>query len=277
MPAEGMGSVHLPLEDIAAIVFDTRQYRISGPLISACVERGIVLVVSDDKHMPCGVALPFHQHYKQAHVAWMQVAVSDAVKNRLWRRIVQAKVANQAAVLDRAGKRQEAKPLWAMSKRKTKVDFTHLEARAARVYWQSLFNDFARSDEKDKRNALLNYGYAILRALISRAAVGTGLLPAFGLHHRNQSNNFNLADDIIEPFRPLVDFMVWKRVRVADGAEDSDMTLADRQYMLGVLGEQVRMESQVTPLLAAIERVFETLVAAMHAGKPDLFQLPEIG
>ena len=273
---ESKESVCLPIEDLASIVFDTRQYRISGPLLSACMERGIALVISDDRHMPSGVALPFHQHYKQADVAWMQVAVSAAVSNRLWRRIVQAKIANQAAILDRTGKGAKAKPLWAMSKRKTKVDPSQLEAQAARVYWQALFDGFTRSDKRDKRNAMLNYGYAIVRASLSRAAVGVGLLPAFGLHHRSQSNNFNLADDIIEPFRPLVDSMVWSRLQGLDAAESQDLTLADRQHMTKVLGQQVRIEGQATPLLAAMERVLETLVTAMRTGKADLLRLPEV-
>jgi CRISPR-associated protein Cas1 len=200
------GEIRLPLEDIAWIILDTPQATLTTALLSACMEAGIALIVTDERHHPSGLALPFHRHHRQAEVAALQVALGDGLRNRLWQMIVRAKIRNQAAVLSLCGR--SATPLGAMAQRVTPGDAENVEARAARYYWSRLFDHFVRENGTDRRNAMLNYGYAVMRGAVARALVAAGLLPAIGLHHTSALNPFNLADDILEPFRPIIDLMV---------------------------------------------------------------------
>lgn len=204
-----------PVEDVAWIILDTPQVSLTGSLLSALAENGVALIVPDAKHHPAGMLLSFHQHYAQAAVAHSQVSISLPLKKRMWQRLVVAKIENQAAVLRAIGS-DEAKALSAMAGRVGSGDPNNLEAQAARAYWSRLFEGFRRHDE-DRRNGLLNYGYAVVRAALARACAASGLLPAFGLHHNSRLNAFNLVDDLLEPFRPSVDRMARARASEEDG------------------------------------------------------------
>jgi CRISP-associated protein Cas1 len=197
--ARDESDVRLPIEDVAWIVIDTPQVLLSTALMSACMDAGMVMIITDRAHTPSGLILPFHRHYRQAEIAATQVAISVPLKKRLWQIIVQAKIANQAAALIDCG--QDASPLLAMTRLVGSGDPENTEARAARAYWPRLFIDFVREDGTDKRNALLNYGYAVVRSAVARALVAAGLLPAFGVNHASMTNAFNLADDLVEPGR----------------------------------------------------------------------------
>ena len=199
--AQDDGEVRLPLEDIAYIVLDAPHATLTTTLLSACMEAGIAIVSTDARHTPNGLMLPFHRHHRQAGVANMQIALGEPFKKRAWQRVAVAKIDNQAAHLDRGGHNGES--LRAMSRLVGSGDPQNIEARAARAYWGALFSDFVRDDASDLRNKLLNYGYAVLRAGIARSLVAYGLLPSIGLHHASVTNAFNLADDLIEPFRPF--------------------------------------------------------------------------
>lgn len=185
------GEVSLSVEDIAWLILDTPQISITGSLLSALAENGVVMIVPDTKHHPAGVLLPFHQHHAQASIAHMQVNISLPLKKRLWQKLIVAKIRNQAMLLEQLG-RPHAKALYAMAERVGSGDPDNIEAQAARNYWPALFSDFTRGNENDWRNALLNYGYMVVRAAIARACVASGLLPAFGIHHESQMNAFNL-------------------------------------------------------------------------------------
>ena len=263
------------LEDIAWIVLDTQQVTLTAKLLASCMEASVPLIVSDDQHIPCGVALPFHQHFQQAGVAQKQMAVSPSLKRRLWREIVRAKITNQAGLLDYTWS-QNAGRLRAMVRHVKPGDPENIEARAARNYWPSLFNGFNRKNESDRRNALLNYGYAILRAGLARCIVAAGLLPAFGIHHRSILNAFNLADDLIEPYRPAVDKLAHELTTDVSGVDRDPLSLEDRQVMARVLSVDVSFEEQRMPILTAIERTVESLVQAFEQSKPSLLQLPRI-
>lgn len=202
--AQDDGEVTLAIEDIAWLVLDTPQVSVTGALLSTLVESGVAMIVPDARHHPAGVLLSFHQHHAQAHIAHLQTGITQPLKKRLWQGLVVAKIRNQAALLNQLG-RPQAKAVFAMADRVGSGDPDNIEAQAARAYWSALFSDFTRADEADRRNALLNYGYAVVRAGLARACVASGLLPAFGIHHASRSNAFNLVDDLIEPFRPFVD------------------------------------------------------------------------
>ncbi len=162
-----------------------------------------------------------------------------------------------------------------MATRVKSGDPDNVEARAARAYWGALFNDFKRADFDDRQNAALNYGYAVVRACLARSLSAVGLIPAFGLHHVSVTNAFNLADDLIEPFRPFVDYMVLKRFGSAP-VSDEEMTREDRQIMAQAPFEEVVYETETTNLLVASERVAQKLVLAMRSGDSSLLPLPEL-
>ena len=155
------------------------------------------------------------------------------------------------------------------------VDPENVEARAARAYWSALFDDFRRDDEADLRNKLLNYVYAVARAGIARALVGAGFLPAFGLHHSSDTNAFNLADDLFEPFRPIVDTLVLALV-AADRSTTGDLTLEDRRALAGVLLADTRMGEEIMSVLAATEICVASLGRAITATSPSELLLPSL-
>ena len=263
--------VRIALEDIAWIVLDSPQANVTSALLSACMGAGIVLVVCDAAHMPSGLALPFHRHHRQAAVAALQVAVSVPVRKRLWQAMVQAKIRNQAASLALCG--GDGGPLLAMAGRVGSGDPDNVEARAARAYWQALFPRFTREDGSDLRNGMLNYGYAVMRACVARGLVAAGLLPAFGIGHASQANAFNLADDVIEPFRPFIDRAVWK---LSEGGtlRTGELTVPHRQTLAALPVSETRLGTEQVTLLHATERAGASLVRAMEAGSATLLELP---
>jgi CRISPR-associated protein Cas1 len=258
------GEVRLALEDLAWLVIDTPQVSLTSALLSACAERGVAVIVTDATHTPSGLLLPFHRHFRQAEVAHQQVAMSVPLRKRLWQALVQAKIANQAAVLEALG-HEGGPPLREMARRVGSGDPDHLEATAARAYWSRLWPAFRRDDDQDHRNKLLNYGYAVVRSAVARAVVAVGLLPSLGLNHASVSNAFNLADDLVEPFRPFVDLLAW---RVAgDGAPGTgSLGREDRQAMTGVLLRPARLGNDTVTLLVATEQTAESLVRAIDSG-----------
>jgi CRISPR-associated protein Cas1 len=263
--------VRLALEDIAWVVIDTQQVSLTGALIAACMQAGVVLVTTDLRHTPSGTILPFHTHHRQAHVASLQVAAGAPLKKRLWQRIVRAKISNQAATLESCGR--ASAPLHEMATLVESGDPANVEARAAREYWGRLFPLFVRENSGDLRNMMLNYGYAVVRAAVARALVAHGLLPAFGVHHDSASNAFNLADDLVEPFRPFVDRLVWTLTE-SGTRRDGEPTLDERQRLAGILLQEAKVGRDRVSLLVASEQSAASLVRALDGGGPAVLALP---
>lgn len=269
--AQDDGEVRIPLEDVAWIVLDTPQATLTVALLSACMGAGVAVVACDAAHTPSGMALPFHRHHRQAAVAQLQVRITAPLRKRLWQAVVQAKIRNQAASLRACG--GDGRPLEAMAARVGSGDPDNTEARAAREYWRAFFPAFTREGEGDLRNAMLNYGYAVVRAGVARGLVAAGLLPAFGIGHASQSNAFNLADDIVEPFRPFVDLVVWTMSdegRVKEGK----LTVDHRRRLAALPLQEAWMGQEIMTLLAASERAGASLVRAMEFGTASLLELP---
>ncbi|MFG1379409.1 type II CRISPR-associated endonuclease Cas1 [Xanthobacter autotrophicus] len=271
--AQDDGEVRLPLEDIAYLVLDAPHATLTSTLLSACMEAGIVIVSVDARHTPNGIMLPFHSHHRQAGVAAAQLAVSEPFRKRCWQRIVVAKIENQAAHLVACGRPASA-ALVAMARRVGSGDPDNIEARAARDYWRALFSDFVRDDPGDLRNKLLNYGYAVVRAGIARALVAYGLLPSVGLNHASVTNAFNLADDLIEPFRPFVDRL--SRLRGEGRSKTDDLTIEDRRAMAGILMQDCTIATETVSLLVATEKATESLVRSIEGGTPAVLALPRL-
>jgi CRISPR-associated protein Cas1 len=235
------------------------------------MDAGVVIVFSDARHTPSGMALPFHRHHRQSAIAALQTGLTLPVKKRLWQALVVAKIENQAACLATCGKVPGS--VGAMAKLVASGDPDNVEARAAREYWGLLFHNFTRGDESDPRNKMLNYGYAVVRACIARALVASGLLPCFGLHHESAGNAFNLADDLFEPFRPLIDRKVFALSQSGALAAD-DLTLDHRRELAGMLNSDIRLPGETVSVLIATERAAESLVRAMEASSAAVLCLP---
>lgn len=269
--AQDEGDVTIPLEDVAWVVLDSNLVTLTATLVSSCMEKGIAIIFTNDRHTPNGVALPFHTHHRQAAIASMQIGLTQPLKKRLWQAIAVAKIENQAKCLERNGK--PASSVSAMSQLVSSGDPHNVEARAAREYWGLLFPSFIRSDESDLRNKMLNYGYAILRASLGRALVANGLLPCFGLFHESATNAFNLADDLIEPFRPLIDNRVFELSENGTTAE-GDLTIEQRRALASILNTDIRLNRETVSVLIATERASGALVRAMESSTPALLELP---
>jgi CRISPR-associated protein Cas1 len=265
------GAARLPLEDVAWVVVDTPQATLTAALLSACMAVGVAVVATDGRHIPSGIMLPFHGHFRQAGVAAAQAAAPAPLRKRLWQAVVRAKIANQAAVLAACG--GDGRALAAMAALVRSGDPDNVEARAARDYWRRLFPRFRREDGADKRNMLLNYGYAVMRAAVARALVAAGLLPAFGIGHAGAANAFNLADDMVEPFRPLVDRAVWT-MTAGGSASEGEPSLDERRALAALPLAPVRLGRETMTALAAAEAVAESLVRAISEKQAGRLRLP---
>ena len=270
------GEFTLPIEDITALILESPQITLSSTLLSACQEHGVSVITCDTTHIPNGVLHPFQTHSRQSRVAHIQISWTDALKNRLWQRVVQSKIINQAVCLEKAAGKSEARRLYALAAQVKSGDPKNLEAQAARDYWPRLMgNDFRRGGS-DIHNAALNYGYAVLRAFVARSQVAYGLLPTFGIHHSNQLNAFNLTDDMMEVFRPFVDYMVLMMKQ--DGAFDDggDQLPKEARATLANIGNvDCRIDGNTHAIANACDKVAASLVNAIEGKTPSLLILPE--
>lgn len=200
----------VPIEDIGVVVLDNRQITITSCLVSELLNNNIALVTCDEKSLPIGLMLPLHANTLQSERFQDQLEASLPLRKQLWQQTVEAKIRNQAGVLKKVtGANARNMLAWAGSVKSGDSD--NMEARAAAFYWKNIFpelDSFTRDRYGSAPNNLLNYGYAILRAVIARSLVATGLLPTLGIHHHNRYNSYCLADDIMEPYRPYVDSLV---------------------------------------------------------------------
>ncbi len=265
----------IPLEDIAVIVLDHAEINLTHPVLSACAEQGIVLYSLGPNHHPNGVHLPFLQHSRTTRRLRQQQALSRPRIKQIWAKIVRQKVGNQAACLRLSGN-DGAAHLTALSHRIRSGDPQNLESQAALFYFGSLFgSQFARNRE-NWANSALNYGYAILRGAIARALVAHGFHPSIGLFHDSERNAFNLADDLIEPFRPLVDLHVIQHLP----ADLAHLLLpTDKAALVALLNVNVEMPRGCMSVLSSIEQVMESLARSYEnsvTGTTLLLELPSL-
>lgn len=261
----------VPFEDIAVIVLDHREITLTHPVLSACAEHGIGLYATGGNHQPAGVFLPFLSHSRATRMMRKQLAMTRPTAKRLWADIVRRKIDNQAACLRLCGK-SGAEKLDACARRVRSGDPDNLEGQAAALYFARLYGaGFHRDDETRWVNAALNYGYAILRGAIARGLVAHGLHPVIGLFHDSELNAFNLADDLIEPFRPLVDLHVAKRPALTEG----DLMPEDKRSLIALLNVDVGMAQGTMSALSAIEYAVESLARACESGRTEL-DLPRL-
>lgn len=249
----------IPIEDVGVVVLDNKQITITQGLMEAFLENNCALITCNSSRMPVGLMLPLDGNTTQTERFREHIDASVPLKKQLWQQTVQAKIENQAYVL--ANKSNTViKNMRAWANDVKSGDPDNYEARAAVYYWANLFpkiEEFSRNREGIPPNNLLNYGYAILRAVVARALVGSGLLPTLGIHHRSKYNAYCLADDIMEPYRPFVDKLVVNIV--SSGADFSELSQDIKAQLLNIPVLDVIIGGQRSPLMIAVGQTTASL------------------
>lgn len=267
MGREEVGRV--PLDDIGILLCHAHGLTYSNNLIAALTERGASMVICGPNHMPIAWIWPIEGHHVQSLRMRHQIDAGEPVRKRLWQALVKAKVLQQGAVLRRTGFAYE--PFDHLARQVRSGDPDNIEAQAARRYWPLLMGkDFRRDRTAGGTNALLNYGYTVLRAGVARAVASAGLHPSIGLHHTNRGNPMCLVDDLMEPYRPLTDFLVARLVVTGE----SEVTPQVKSVLASLLSLDLPTRLGNTPVATCIERMVQSVAIAFESGRPIL-DIPE--
>ena len=268
------GKNTIPIEDIGVVLLDHKQITITHGLLEALLANNTAVITCDSNRMPVGLLLPLSGNTIQSERFQSQIDASLPLQKQLWQQTMQAKIANQAYVLNKT-RGTVVKNMLAWVDGVKSGDSDNLEARAAAYYWANLFPNipnFRRDREGIPPNNLLNYGYAILRAVVARALVGSGLLPTFGIHHHNRYNAYCLADDIMEPYRPFVDKLI---VEIVDSGENIvDLSKSLKTKLLNIPVIDVCINGQRSPLMVAVAQTTASL-AKCYSGEIRRIVYPE--
>lgn len=248
----------IPIEDIGVVVLDHRQITITQGVMEKLLENNCAVITCDSRHLPVGLLLPLVGNTVQNERFRSQIDSSLPLRKQLWQQTIQAKIANQAAVLEYSTSRRHGNMLVWVSQVKS-GDSDNVEARAATYYWKTIFPerpDFLHGQFEDDPNGLFNYGYAVLRAVVARSLVMSGLLPTLGIHHHNRYNAYCLADDIMEPYRPYVDRLVLDII-----AEDGTLSLTQsaKLRLLSIPVLDVEIDGHTSPLMVAVSTTTASL------------------
>lgn len=261
----------IPIDDTAAVIGNAYALTYTSNLLVALAEHGAPLVVCGSNHNVASVLMPIDGHWQQARRLDAQIASRQPLRKRLWADLVRAKLLQQAAVLKAVG--AASAPLIALAAKVRSGDPDNKEAQGARRYWTLLFGpEFRRDLSRDGANALLNYGYTVLRAATVRAVVAAGLHPTLGLHHSNETNTMRLADDLMEPFRPLIDHVV---LRLVCGGRDR-VEPGTKGELVHLLYRDMVTPQGITPLGLCIQRLAISL-AQVFVGERASLELPPPG
>lgn len=251
--------VSRPIEDIGVIVIDNKQITITSGLMSALLENNCAVITCDSHSMPIGLHLPLDCNTTQSERFRYQIEASLPLRKQLWQQTIQQKISNQAAVLKSFTDAEvKCMHIWANDVRSG--DSENMEGRAAAYYWKSLFghiDGFTRDRNGIPPNSILNYGYAILRAIIARSLVGSGLLPTLGIHHHNRYNSYCLADDIMEPYRPYIDRIVYSMVKKY--GDNITLTKEIKSELLTIPTIDVNIGAKSSPLMIAASQTTASL------------------
>ncbi|MEE1302072.1 MAG: type II CRISPR-associated endonuclease Cas1 [Bacteroidales bacterium] len=249
----------IPIEDIGIVVLDNKRITITQGVMEALLENNAAVITCNESHLPIGMHLPLVGNTTQTERMRYQIEASLPLKKQLWQQTISAKIQNQAAVLKQM-RGTEVRNMLKWASEVKSGDSENLEARAAVYYWQNAFpmiENFTRSREGVSPNNLLNYGYAILRAIVARALVSSGLLTTLGIHHRNKYNAYCLADDIMEPYRPYVDRLVMQLYDKYPNCEELTKELKAELLQIPVL--DVVISGKKSPLMIAVSTTTSSL------------------
>ena len=258
----------VPLDDIAAVIANAHGLSYTNNLLVALSERGAPFVLCAAKHNAVGMLLPIDGNFEQAKRIEAQIAASLPTHKRLWAAVVRSKLEQQAAALEATG--APTAPLTALIGKVKSGDPDNLEAQGAQRYWRLLFGDaFRRDQDGGGVNGLLNYGYTVLRACTARSIIAAGLHPSIGLHHSNDNNAMRLVDDVMEPFRPVIDLKVWHLRR---NGEDQ-VTPDTKRALVRTLYDDMQTDAGTTPVMVCTQKL-ATSLAQVYLGERDKLDLP---
>ena len=245
------------IEDIGVIVLENQQITITNGLLEKLTNNNVALINCDQYHLPIGLLMPLNGHTEQSERFKNQINASVPLKKNLWQQTISSKIMNQAGLLKEKEIPCRKMELWA--KEVTSGDALNHESRAAVFYWQNLvtIENFTRGQKGIPPNNLLNYGYAILRAITARAIVSSGMLPTLGIFHRNKYNAYCLADDIMEPYRPYVDLIVCHIMETEDSYDE--LTIEIKKQLLSIATIDVFIDGKNSPLMVAMSRTTHSL------------------
>lgn len=262
----------VPLDDIAALIANAHGLSYTNNLLVALAERGAPFVLCGANHNVAGMLWPIDGHHQQAHRFEAQIACTLPMRKKLWASIVKSKLLNQAAVLQATD--APHMPVQALARQVRSGDPDNLEAQGARKYWGLLMGPLFRRDQQaDGVNALLNYGYTVLRAATARAVVAAGLHPSIGLHHSHDNNAMRLVDDLMEPFRPVIDMTVWKLQNSGPCVVNADT----KRVLVQSLYRDLPTEAGRTPVLVAVQKLATSLAQVLLGERKALdFPLPGV-
>lgn len=272
-------SARVPFEDIAVIVLNNREITITHPVLSACGEYGIALYATGDNHQPNGVFMPFLSHSRATRLMRLQLAIDKPQSKRAWAEIVKVKISNQAKCLQIVGrqtqKQGDVARLESYVSRVRSGDVENMEAQASSYYFPQLFGKGFHRAKDCWVNAALDYGYAVIRGAITRALVAHGFQPNIGLFHRSEQNAFNLADDLIEPYRAVVDLFVAQNLN-PDTPIDAELFPKDKAALVSLLNVDMQMPRGNMSVLSSIEQATESLVRLYEGGNESMLELPTL-
>lgn len=268
-----VGEQKVPVEDIGLIILDHPQITLTQTILTKLIENNAAIINCNAAHHPIGLFLPLDTHTLQSERFRDQIRASEPLKKQLWQQTVRQKVLNQAGIL--LDRKIDSESLKYLAKEVRSGDPDNIEARAAAYYWKHLFGDeFLRERFGKHPNHLLNYGYAILRAIVARSLVGSGLLPTLGIHHHNKYNAYCLADDIMEPYRPYVDGLVDGLTRKHPGKE-LELTKETKAELLQIPVLDVYLDGKKSPLMVATQLTTASL-ASCYQGESKKLKYPNL-
>jgi CRISPR-associated protein Cas1 len=264
----------IPIEDIGVVIADHQQVTLTHSVVTMLQENNSVIVWCGSNHMPLSMSLPIYANDTYTEKLRYQVEASEPLKKQLWKQTIAAKIKNQAEVLRQLGYRYL--PIQKMIPKINSGDPENYEGQAAAIYWNTLLRiyEVTRGRDDGGPNVLFNYGYAILRAVIARNLVGSGCLPALGIHHSNKYNPYCLADDIMEPYRPIVDKYIMKYLSEIK-EHDGILTKKDKAYLLQIPVLDVTIQGKDSPLMVGAQRTTASLVQC-YQGKARKILYPDI-
>lgn len=262
----------VPVEDLGVLMLDHYQITLSHQLIQKMMGHNVVVVSCDAQHLPHGIMLPLYGHSEHSNRVKDQLEASEPLKKQLWKQTVECKIENQKEVLRRLGNYYE--PMLEYQKNVKSGDISNMEGIAAQHYWKYLISlDFLRQRFGDSPNQFFNFGYAVLRSMVARAIVETGLLPVLGIFHKNKYNPYCLADDLMEPYRPFVDLLVMQWLE--QNPEQEELTKDFKAHLLQIATKDVRIDEKTRPVLVAVKTTASSLYKC-YTGEKRLIAYPEL-
>lgn len=255
----------IPVEDISVLILSSKNGGMSLNLMNRLLDDGAMIIICGATYHPSALIWPVVHHHQQKNRLHLQIGARKPLEKRIWQQVVKAKISYQAEVLYHYTLKDEG--LQELAKFVKSGDPDNIEAQAARRYWQKLFgDDFRRNPDTGGTNAILNYGYAVLRAAVARSIAAAGLNPSLGIHHRNEANPFCLVDDLMEPYRPFIDFQV-KKIQTEEIVE---LTPEVKKRLAGILSLELRMQGMNYILSNALQKTAQSFVAALENGDTQL-------